>query len=219
MVCKLLIIQGYFLVEEVVNSISYGIGLVFGIVGFVLLLVQVVDINVSVMVIVSYSLYGGSMIMLFFVFMFYYVILYQWVKQWLKKFDYCVIYLLIVGIYMLFLLVGLNLLLVKGLMIVIWSLVLLGILFKLIIVYCFKILLLVIYLIMGWLLFIVVYQLVVKLVVGGVMLLVVGGVVYLLGVIFYVCKCIFYNYVIWYGFVFGGSVCYFLVIYFYIGQF
>lgn len=137
--------------------------------------------------------------------------------MWLKKFDYCVIYLLIVGIYMLFLLVGLDFLLVCGLMIVIWSLVLLGILFKLIIVYWFKILFLVIYLVMGWLLLVVIYEMVVKFAVGSVILLVVGGVVYLFGVIFYVCKCILYNYVIWYGFVFGGSVCYFLVIYLYIG--
>lgn len=127
--------QGYLLVEEIVNSISYGIGLVFGIVGLVLLLVQVVEVNVGMMVIVSYSLYGGSMILFFFVLMFYYVIFYQWVKIWLKKFDYCVIYLFIVGIYMLFLLVGLDLLLVCGLMIVIWSLVLFGIFFKLMIVY------------------------------------------------------------------------------------
>lgn len=76
MVQKSFIKQGYLLVEEIVNSVSYGIGLVFGIVGLVLLLVQVVDFNVSVIVIISYSFYGGSMILLFFVLMFYYVIFY-----------------------------------------------------------------------------------------------------------------------------------------------
>ena len=43
MVRKPLITQGYSLAEEVANSISHGIGLVFGIVGLVLLLVQAVD--------------------------------------------------------------------------------------------------------------------------------------------------------------------------------
>lgn len=65
MVSKPLIAQGYSLAEEVANSISHGIGLVFGIVGLVLLLVQAVDANASAMAITSYSLYGGSMILLF----------------------------------------------------------------------------------------------------------------------------------------------------------
>ncbi|MDI5808324.1 hemolysin III family protein, partial [Salmonella enterica subsp. enterica serovar Anatum] len=37
--------QGYSLAEEIANSISHGIGLVFGIVGLVLLLVQAVEAN------------------------------------------------------------------------------------------------------------------------------------------------------------------------------
>ena len=65
MVSRPLIAQGYSLAEEVANSISHGIGLVFGIVGLVLLLVQAVDTNASAMAITSYSLYGGSMILLF----------------------------------------------------------------------------------------------------------------------------------------------------------
>ncbi|HAW44003.1 hemolysin III family protein, partial [Klebsiella pneumoniae] len=47
MVRKPLITQGYSLAEEVANSISHGIGLVFGIVGLVLLLVQAADTNAS----------------------------------------------------------------------------------------------------------------------------------------------------------------------------
>ena len=47
MVQKPLIAQGYSLAEEIANSISHGIGLVFGIVGLVLLLVQAVDTNAS----------------------------------------------------------------------------------------------------------------------------------------------------------------------------
>jgi len=177
MVRKPLITQGYSLAEEVANSISHGIGLVFGIVGLVLLLVQAVDTNASATAITSYSLYGGSMIMLFLASTLYHAIPHQRAKQWLKKFDHCAIYLLIAGTYTPFLLVGLNSPLAKGLMIVIWSLALLGILFKLTIAHRFKILSLVTYLTMGWLSLIVVYQLAVKLAVGGVTLLAVGGVV------------------------------------------
>ncbi len=210
MVRKPLITQGYSLAEEVANSISHGIGLVFGIVGLVLLLVQAADTNASATAIASYSLYGGSMIMLFLASTLYHAIPHQRAKQWLKKFDHCAIYLLIAGTYTPFLLVGLNSPLAKGLMIVIWSpRRCWGILFKLTIAHRFKILSLVTYLTMGWLSLIVVYQLAVKLAVGGVTLLAVGGVVYSLGVIFYVCKRIPYNHAIWHGFVLGGSVCHF----------
>ena len=85
MVRKPLITQGYSLAEEVANSISHGIGLVFGIVGLVLLLVQAVDSNASATAITSYSLYGGSMIMLFLASTLYHAIPHQRAKLWLKK--------------------------------------------------------------------------------------------------------------------------------------
>lgn len=134
-----------------------------------------------------------------------------------EKFDHCAIYLLIAGTYTPFLLVGLNSPLSRGLMIVIWSLALLGILFKLTIAHRFKILSLVTYLTMGWLSLIVVYQLAIKLAVGGVTLLAVGGIIYSLGVIFYVCKRIPYNHAIWHGFVLAAA-CATSAIYLYVGQ-
>ncbi|STF52180.1 hemolysin (membrane protein) [Escherichia coli] len=99
MVQKPLIKQGYSLAEEIANSVSHGIGLVFGIVGLVLLLVQAVDLNASATAITSYSLYGGSMILLFLASTLYHAIPHQRAKMWLKKFDHCAIYLLIAGTY------------------------------------------------------------------------------------------------------------------------
>lgn len=218
MVSKPLIEKGYSLAEEIANSISHGIGLMFGIVGLVLLLIQAVDANANVMAITSYSLYGGSMILLFLASTLYHAIPHARAKIWLKKFDHCAIYLLIAGTYTPFLLVGLDSPLARTLMIVIWGLALLGILFKLTIAHRFKVLSLVTYLAMGWLSLIVIYQLTEKLALGGVTLLAAGGIVYSLGVIFYVCKRIPYNHAIWHGFVLGGSVCHFLAIYLYVGQ-
>ena len=211
-----LVAQGYSLAEEVANSISHGIGLVFGIVGLVLLLVQAIETNASTTAIASYSLYGGSMILLFLASTLYHAIPYVRAKRWLKLFDHCAIYLLIAGTYTPFLLVGLNSPLAKGLMMVIWGLALAGILFKLTIAHRFKVLSLVTYLLMGWLSLVVIYQMVMKLAPGSVTLLVAGGIVYSLGVIFYVSKRIPYNHAIWHGFVLGGSVCHFFAIYLYI---
>ncbi|BET42437.1 PAQR family membrane homeostasis protein TrhA [Atlantibacter hermannii] len=218
MVSKPLMEKGYSLAEEIANSISHGVGLVFGIVGLVLLLIQAVDANANVMAITSYSLYGGSMILLFLASTLYHAIPHANAKRWLKKFDHCAIYLLIAGTYTPFLLVGLDSPLARTLMIVIWGLALLGILFKLTIAHRFKVLSLVTYLAMGWLSLIVIYELTEKLALGGVTLLAAGGIVYSLGVIFYVCKRIPYNHAIWHGFVLGGSVCHFLAIYLYVGQ-
>ena len=208
--------QGYPWAEEIANSLSHGVGLVFGIVGLVLLLVQAVGDNASAMAITSYSLYGGSMILLYLASTLYHAIPHQKAKYWLKKFDHCAIYLLIAGTYTPFLLVGLNSPLAKGLMAVIWGLALFGVIFKLAFAHRFEVLSLVTYLTMGWLSLIVIYQLATTLSLGGVALLALGGVVYTLGVIFYASKRYRFGHAIWHGFVLGGSACHFLAIYFYV---
>lgn len=207
---------GYTLAEEIANSISHGAGVVLGIVGLVLLLVQAVDNGATSTAIASYSLYGGTIILLFLASTLYHAIPSPRAKPWLKRFDHCAIYLLIAGTYTPFLLVGLDSPLARGLMIVIWSMALVGVLFKLAFAHRFEVLSLVTYLVMGWLSLIVIYQLVQVLAPGGVTLLAVGGAVYTLGVVFYVCKRIPYNHAIWHGFVLGGSLCHFLAIYLYV---
>lgn len=208
--------QGYPWAEEIANSLSHGVGLIFGIVGLVLLLVQAIGDNASAMAITSYSLYGGSMILLYLASTLYHAIPYQKAKYWLKKLDHCAIYLLIAGTYTPFLLVGLNSPLAKGLMAVIWGLALFGVIFKLAFAHRFEVLSLVTYLTMGWLSLIVIYQLATKLSPGGVILLALGGLIYTLGVIFYASKRYRFGHAIWHGFVLGGSACHFLAIYFYV---
>ncbi|NDL64152.1 PAQR family membrane homeostasis protein TrhA [Acerihabitans arboris] len=211
-----LLAQGYSLAEEIANSISHGIGLIFGIVGLVLLLVQAGNVGADVTAITSYSLYGGSMILLFLASTLYHAIPHPPAKRWLKKMDHCAIYLLIAGTYTPFLLVGLASPLAKGLMIVIWSMALLGVIFKLAFAHRFEVVSLITYLTMGWLSLVVIYQLAQRLPVGGLTLLAVGGLVYTVGVIFYACNRIPFNHAIWHGFVLGGSLCHFLAIYLYI---
>ncbi|ACS87069.1 PAQR family membrane homeostasis protein TrhA [Musicola paradisiaca] len=208
--------SGYTLAEEIANSVSHGIGFIFGIVGLVLLLVQAVNNGAGTMAITSYSLYGGSLILLFLASTLYHAIPHQRAKRWLKKFDHCAIYLLIAGTYTPFLLVGLNSPLADGLMMTIWSLALLGVIFKLAFAHRFEVLSLITYLTMGWLSLIVIYQLAVTLSAAGITLLAIGGAIYTLGVVFYVAKRIPFNHAIWHGFVLGGSICHFLAIYLYV---
>lgn len=202
--------------EELANSVTHAIGMVFGIIGLVLLLVKSFEQQADTLTITSMSIYGGSIVVLFLASTVYHAIPHQRAKRWLKTFDHCAIYLLIAGSYTPFLLVSLRTPLAIGLMIVIWSIALIGILAKIAFVYRFERLSLYSYLTMGWLSLIVVYQLALTLDVGGLTLLGLGGVIYSLGVIFYVNDRIPYNHAIWHGFVLAGCACHFLAIYFFV---
>ncbi len=206
----------YSVKEEVANAITHGLGMVLGIVGLVLLLIKAVDHDADALTITSMSIYGGSIVVLFMASTLYHSIPYQRAKKALKTFDHCAIYLLIAGSYTPFLLVSLRTPLAIGLMIIIWSIALFGIIMKLAFIYRFEKLSLVTYLIMGWLSLIVIYQLAVHLNVGGLTLLAAGGVVYTLGVIFYVAERIPFNHAIWHGFVLAGCACHFLAIYYFV---
>ncbi|CCO46865.1 hemolysin [Vibrio nigripulchritudo ATCC 27043] len=206
----------YSLNEEIANSVTHALGMICGIVGLVFLLIKAVDHHADALTITSMSVYGGSLILLFLASTAYHAVPYRKAKRWLKTFDHCAIYLLIAGSYTPFLLVSLRTPLAIGLMIVIWSIALIGIIAKIAFVYRFKKLSLYTYLTMGWLSLIVIYQLAISLDIGGLVLLAVGGVVYSLGVIFYVCKRIPFNHAIWHGFVLGGAACHFFAIYFFV---
>ena len=207
---------GYSVAEEVANSISHGMGMIFGIVGLVLLLNQAVDAGADGLSITSLSIYGSSMILLYLASTLYHAIPFERAKRALKTFDHCAIYLLIAGTYTPFLLISLRTPLAITLMAVIWSIALVGIILKIAFVYRFKRLSLITYLVMGWLALVAVYPLALSLSTGGLVLLAVGGVVYSLGVIFYVWDRVPFNHAIWHLFVLGGTVCHFFSIYYYV---
>ncbi|OZS43851.1 PAQR family membrane homeostasis protein TrhA [Photobacterium sanguinicancri] len=206
----------YSVAEEIANSVSHGLGMLFGIVGLVLLLVQANNLNADTMSIASLSVYGSSMILLYLASTLYHAITLEKAKRVLKTLDHCAIYLLIAGTYTPFLLITLRTPLAMTLMAVIWGLALLGIALKIMFVYRFKKLSLATYLVMGWLALIAVYQLSLSLATGGLVLLGLGGVIYSLGVVFYVNKRIPYNHAIWHLFVLGGTICHFFAIYLYV---
>ncbi|MFM2588479.1 hemolysin III family protein [Vibrio sp. TBV020] len=206
----------YSIKEEFANTLTHALGMVLSIVGLVLLLMKASQHNADTMTVVSMSIYGSSMILLFLASTLYHAIPNPSAKRALKTFDHCAIYLLIAGSYTPFLLVALRTPLAVGLMAVIWGIALFGIVMKVAFVYRFKKLSLVTYLTMGWLSLIVIYQLAMSLSVEGLTLLAAGGVIYSLGVIFYVAKRIPYNHAIWHGFVLAGCACHFFAIYLYV---
>lgn len=208
--------NSYSLAEEIANSVSHGLGVIFGIVGLVLMLNQAGEASANALALTSYSLYGGSMSLLYLASTLYHAIPHPPAKRWLKKVDHCAIYLLIAGTYTPFLLIVLSSPLAKWLMVVIWLMAAVGIMFKLAFAHRFRVISIITYLTMGWLSLVVIYQLVKRLPAGGVALLATVGVIYSLGVIFYVWERIPFNHAIWHGFVLGGTVCHFLAIYLFV---
>ena len=202
--------------EELANTLTHGFGIIFGIVGLVLLLNKAIAHQADTLTITSMAIYGFSMIVLFLASTLYHGIASPKAKRWLKTFDHCAIYLLIAGSYTPFLLVSLRTPLAIGLMTTIWIIALIGIIMKVAFVYRFEKLSLATYLIMGWLSLVVIYQLVLHMDSQGVILLALGGLVYSVGVIFYVAERIPFNHAIWHGFVLAGCMCHFFAIYYFV---
>ncbi|MFM5268090.1 hemolysin III family protein [Aeromonas caviae] len=207
-------VTGYSPREEWANRLSHGLGLLLGGLGLVLLLHKGWDQGPRVLL--SYGVYGASLVLLYLASTLYHSVSSVAARRWSKLLDHCAIYLLIAGTYTPFLLVALDTPLAQGLMVVIWGLALAGVVFKLIFINRFKKVSLFTYLMLGWLSLVVIYQLYLHLDGTGLLLLGLGGLIYSLGVIFYVAKRIPYNHAIWHLFVLGGSLCHFMAIYGYI---
>ena len=207
-------VTGYSPREEWANRLSHGLGLLLGGLGLVLLLHKGWDQGPRVLL--SYGVYGASLVLLYLASTLYHSVSSVAARRWSKLFDHCAIYLLIAGTYTPFLLVALDTPLAQGLMVVIWGLALAGVVFKLIFINRFKKVSLFTYLMLGWLSLVVIYQLYLHLDGTGLLLLGLGGLIYSLGVIFYVAKRIPYNHAIWHLFVLRGSLCHFMAMYGYI---
>jgi hemolysin III len=201
--------------EEIANSITHGMGLCLSIVGLVILVV-LASIHGDAWRVVSFSIYGSSLIILYAASTFYHSFRSERMKHLFKIIDHSAIFLLIAGTYTPFTLIPLRGAWGWSLFGAIWGLALAGIGFKLFFVNRFKVLSTIIYLIMGWIVLIAIQPLVKNIPAGGLGWLATGGILYSLGVIFYLWKKLPFNHAIWHFFVMGGSTCHFFAIYFYI---
>src|SRR5271154_6250838 len=197
--------------EELVNSITHGVGLVLSVAGFVVLLTLAV-MHGSALRIVSCAIYGSTLICVYAASTLYHGIASPRCKRTLKIFDHCAIYLLIAGTYTPFLLVNLGGGSGWSLLGVIWGLAMAGILLKFWFVDHFKILSVAMYLGMGWLGIIAAKQVYIHVPSIGLVWIFAGAFAYSIGVIFYACKKIPHHHVIWHLLVMAGSGCHYIAI-------
>ena len=198
-------------IEEFANTITHGIGLVFSIIGFVVLLVLAL-LRGGPWQTAGCAIYGATLVSLYAASTFYHGVLSPRLKRALLIFDHCAIYLLIAGTYTPFLLVNLRGPWGWSLFGVVWGLALAGILFKLWFVDHFPILSTSLYVAMGWLGVIAVKPILTHVPATGLLWLVIGGLMYSIGVVFYAMKKLPYNHVVWHVFVMAGSTCHYFAI-------
>ncbi len=199
-------IPEYTIAEEIAHSISHGIGTVLSIVGLVVLIVFAVSYG-DAWHIVSFSIFGSTLIILYLASTLYHSLPMPRVKRILKRFDHAAIFLLIAGTYTPFMLVSLRGPWGWSIFGVIWGLAVLGILLKIFFpIAKFESISVVLYVFMGWLCLIVSKQLFTHLPRLSLILLVLGGVSYTVGVIFYIWEKLPYNHAVWHLFVLSGSI-------------
>lgn len=201
--------------EELANSITHGVGIVLAVAGLGVL-TAFASIFGNVWHIVSASVFGGMMILLYTASTLYHSARNPRVKTFLQALDHCAIFLLIAGTYTPFTLVSLHGPWGWSLFGVIWGLALLGIVFEMTPFRRYRAVSMGLYLGMGWSVLAAVKPMLAQVPFGGLVLLLAGGLAYTLGTGFYVLRRLRYHHAIWHLFVLAGSILHFFAILLYV---
>lgn len=200
--------------EELWNAITHGIGLAMSIPVCILLIIYSA-INGSALHVTSYSIFGASLILLFLMS----TLLHSVPEKYKRIFsilDHSSIYILIAGTYTPFLLIAIGGTFGIVMLCIIWSIAILGVVFKCLFIHRFEKLSLVLYIAMGWLIIIAIRPLYSFLTFDGFMLLLYGGLFFTFGAIFYAWTRLPYNHAIWHLFVIAGCGCMVSCVYLYL---
>ncbi|KQU60896.1 MULTISPECIES: PAQR family membrane homeostasis protein TrhA [Rossellomorea] len=201
--------------EEIANAITHGIGLILSIPALIMLVLFAVDKG-SAWHVVSFSIFGASMILLYLFSTLLHSFKPSKAKNVFAVLDHSAIYVLIAGTYTPLMLVSVRSALGWTLFGIVWGLAIVGIIFKCYFVDRFQIVSTLFYLVMGWLVLAAIKPLYESLTPAGFDLLLTGGILYSVGAIFYVWKKIPYNHAIWHLFVLAGSSFMYFCILFYV---
>jgi hemolysin III len=201
--------------QEIANSITHGIGIVLSVTGLVALVVMA-SLHGTVWHIVSFSIYGPSLVLLYTSSTLYHSFRPPRVKRVFRIIDHSSIYVLIAGSYTPFLLVNLRGVWGWSLFGIAWGISLAGIIVKTFFTGRFKIMSTIFYLFMGWMIVIAIKPLAQAIPIAGIGWLLTGGLAYTAGAIFYLWKDLPYHHAIWHLFILAASVCHYFAILFYV---
>ena len=197
--------------EEIASAVTHGLGVIFSIVALVLLVMSATESG-STWNVTAVSVFGASMILLYLFSTLMHAIPHPRAKRVLQVFDHAGIYLLIAGSYTPFALVTLHGTLGWTLFGIVWSVAILGIVWKLFSTGKYMWVSNVTYLALGWICIIAIRPLYESLGHQGFMLLLAGGIAYSVGIVFYVWQKLPFNHAIWHLFVLAGSASHYFAI-------
>ena len=196
---------------EIWNALSHGAGFLAGLVASVAL-VTLVAVRGTGWQLAGALVFGISLVMLYAASTLYHSIPHLVTKRRMKVFDHCAIYLLIAGTYTPFALGALRGERGWGLLALLWSLALAGVVYKLFFLGRFPRFSTGMYLAMGWTGVLAVPEIVRVLPLSTLLWLVAGGIAYTAGTVFFHARRVPYAHAIWHGFVLTGSACHFMAV-------
>ncbi|MHC4766248.1 MAG: PAQR family membrane homeostasis protein TrhA [Planctomycetota bacterium] len=205
----------YSLAEEIAHAITHGVGLLLSVAGLTILVVFA-TLRGEAWHIVSCSIYGSTLVLLYAASTFYHALPAPRAKAVFRVLDHAAIYVLIAGTYTPFTLVNLRGGWGWALFGVVWGLAIFGVVLEAVARQRVRVLSLVLYLGLGWLAAIAVKPLFDSVGAGGLALLLLGGLAYTGGVVFYCWQRLPYHHAIWHIFVLAGSVFHYFAVLFFV---
>ncbi len=202
--------------EEIFNSITHGIGVLLSIAALIILVVLAVGKG-NTWHVVSFSIYGSTMVLLYLASTLYHSFTKEKIKNLFARFDHAAIFLLIAGTYTPFLLTALRGTFGWILFGIIWGIAAVGVVIRSIYLTRFRKLMVAIYVVMGWMFVVAVGPMIKNLPLTSIIFLFLGGVFYSVGVVFYVKRNLKYGHGIWHLFVLAGSIIHFFAVFYSLG--
>ena len=200
---------------ESLNAVTHGLSALLSLVACYFLF-QKVQVESQFHILLAYLIYGASLVILFLNSTLYHAFTFTKFKSFLQKMDHVAIYILIVGTFTPYLLVGLNDQFGLISCIISWILAFIGILFEIFWTNKYPRLSTFMYIGLGWMSLIFIPRLISIINLEGILLLAGGGLLYTVGTIFYSMKHNKWMHVIWHLFVSSAAFLMFLSIYFYL---
>ncbi len=201
--------------EEIANAITHGVGILFSIVALTLMVIYA-SLGGDVWRIVSVSIFGATLIIMYLASTLYHAIPIPKVKRVMRVFDHSAIYLLIAGTYTPFLLVSMRGPWGWSVFGVLWGIAVAGITFKIFFTGRFDIISTLLYIAMGWTALVMIKPAIEMIPLAALGLMAAGGVVYTLGTLFYAWGRLPYSHAIWHLFVLVASAIHIAAVFFFV---
>lgn len=197
--------------QEVVNGLIHGFGILFGI-SAIPVLTAIATTNKNVPGIIGSCIYGFCFLMLFTASTIFHIARDPAIRSLFMKLDHISIYFFIAGTYTPFLLVFLNNSFGISLLVILWSLAVIGVFIKIRWTGRFDAISTIVYLAMGWIMLI-----------GGrkffnaipgdvLIFIILGGVLYTVGSFFYLWDKYTYTHAVWHSFVLAAAICHYIAV-------